>query len=206
MKKREFPENDVGRSVDGGIQQVEANLRMRVSKYMSYLLRHNPEGLAMDEQGFVDFNELLGKLRSRFRVNREYILELIEEGNRRRFEIAGSKIRALYGHSVYVELELEEDRSVKKLYHGTTQEAASRILKEGLKTMRRKWVHLSPTPETAKQVGLRRALHPAILQIDAEAARRDGLKFYKATGEVYLCKSLAPKYVGQVMKLERSSK
>ena len=185
---------------------MEANLRTKVSKYMSYLLRHNPEGLAMDELGFVDFEELLGKLRSRFSVNRKYILELIEEGNRRRFEIVGSKIRALYGHSLSVELELEEDGAVKTLYHGTTQEAASRVLKEGLKTMGRKWVHLSPTPEVAKQVGLRRTLNPAILQIDAEAARRNGLKFYKATGEVYLCKALAPKYVRNVTKPKRSSK
>lgn len=184
---------------------MEDNLRVRVSKYMSYLLRHNPEGLAMDEQGFVDFGKLMEKLRPHFHVNKESILELIEEGSRRRFEIAGNKIRALYGHSLHVELKLEEDRTAKKLYHGTNQEAARQILREGLKTMRRKWVHLSPTPKVAKQVGLRRTAYPTILQIDAETARRNGVKFYKASGEVYLCKAISPQYIRQVRKLGENS-
>jgi putative RNA 2'-phosphotransferase len=171
------------------------DLRVKVSKYMSYLLRHNPKGLGMDEHGFVDLDKLLEKLNQCFSVDKGFVLEIVEKGGRKRFEVVGNKIRALYGHTVPVKLELEEDRNVKVFYHGTTPNAASKILREGLKPMRRRWVHLSPTIEIAREVGMRRTSTPIVLEIDAEAARRDGLKFLRATDKVYLCKSVPQKYI-----------
>ena len=179
---------------------MKNDLKVRVSKYMSYLLRHNPENLRMDEHGFVDLNELLAKLRERFSINKEFIFEIVEKSDRKRFEIVDNKIRALYGHTIPVKLELEEDENVKILYHGTTSEAASKILKTGLKPMKRKWVHLSPTIEIATQIGLRRTDKPVILEIDVEAARKDGLKIYKATETVYLASHIPPKYIKRVIR------
>ena len=175
---------------------MRERLKTRISKYMSYLLRHNPENLRIDEYGFVDFNELLQKIRGKFpNTNESLIMEIVERSDRRRFEIRDGKIRALYGHSLPIKIKLKEDLSIKILYHGTTREAAEKILKIGLKPMRRRWVHLSPTPEIAKRVGLRRTSRPVILKIDVEKARRDGVKFYKATEEVYLCNYISPKYI-----------
>lgn len=162
---------------------------------MSYLLRHNPENLKMDRHGFVDIGELLQELRERFRIDEKFIVEIVENSERRRFEIVGNMIRALYGHTIPVELEFEEDKTVKVLYHGTTPEAASRILREGLKPMRRSWVHLSPTIEMATEVGLRRTMNPVILEINAEAARKNGLRFYRATDKVYVCNAVLPRYL-----------
>lgn len=171
-------------------------LKVRVSRYLSYLLRHNPEDLRMDERGFVSLAEILSKLRRRFpQVTGELIREIVEKSERRRFEIKDGRIRALYGHSIPVKLDLREDREVKVLYHGTTREAVHRILRDELKPMRRNWVHLSPTVEIAELIGLRRTSRPAILEIDVEKARRDGLKFYKATEEIYLCREVPPKYI-----------
>ena len=168
-------------------------LRIRISRYLSYLLRHNPEGLRMDERGFVSLAEVLSKLRKRFpQVTEGLIREIVERSDRRRFEIKDGKIRALYGHSIPVKLDLKEDDEVKVLYHGTTQEAAGRILRTGLKPMRRNWVHLSPTVEIAKLIGLRRTSKPVILEVDAEKARRNGVKFYRATDEIYLCREVPP--------------
>lgn len=166
-----------------------------MSRYMSYLLRHNPENLKMDRHGFVDIGELLQELRERFRIDEKFIVEIVENSERRRFEIVGNMIRALYGHTIPVELEFEEDKTVKVLYHGTTPEAASRILREGLKPMRRSWVHLSPTIEMATEVGLRRTMNPVILEINAEAARKNGLRFYRATDKVYVCNAVLPRYL-----------
>jgi len=171
------------------------DLRVKVSKYMSYLLRHNPDGLGMDEYGCVDLDNLIRKVRERFQVDKDFILEIVEKSERRRFEILGDKIRALYGHSIPVRLRLEEDRSKKKFYHGTTPEAALKILREGLKPMGRRWVHLSSTAEVAREVGYRRTRIPVILEIDAEKARKDGFKFYKATDRVYLCREIPPRYI-----------
>jgi putative RNA 2'-phosphotransferase len=177
------------------VKVMEERLRVKVSRYMSYLLRHNPEGLVMDEYGFVDLDKLIEKIKQRFRVDKNFVLDIVEKSGRKRFEIVENKIRALYGHTIPVKFEFEEDKTVKVLYHGTTPHAASKILMEGLKPMKRRWVHLSPTIEIAMEVGMRRTDKPAILEIDAEAARKDGLKFFKATDKVYLCKSVPQKYV-----------
>ena len=171
-------------------------LRTRINRYLSYLLRHNPEDLRMDERGFVSLAEVLSKLKKRFpQVTGKLIREIVERSDRRRFEIKDGKIRALYGHSIPVKLDLKEDDRVRVLYHGTTREAASRILRIGLKPMRRNWVHLSPTVELAKFIGLRRTSKPVILEIDAEKARKNGVKFYKATDEIYLCREVPPSYI-----------
>ena len=175
-------------------------IKTRISKYMSYLLRHNPEDLKMDKQGFVNLTELIEKLKKRYpQTDEQLIREIVEKSERRRFEIRNGKIRALYGHSIPVELQPEEAKDVKILYHGTSPESAKNILKVGLKPMRRQWVHLSPTIEIAKKIGLRKSNKPVILEIDVEKARRDGIKFYKATDEIYLAKYIPPKYIKRVI-------
>jgi putative RNA 2'-phosphotransferase len=174
---------------------MEHELKAKVSKCMSYLLRHNPENLEMDRHGFVGLDEFVKRIKERFQVDQKFILDIVEKSDRKRFEIIGNKIRALYGHTIIVKLELKKDKLVKVLYHGTSPEAASRILEVGLKSMRRKWVHLSPTIEIAKDVGLRRTQKPVILEIDAEVARKNGVGFYKASEMVYLCRDLSPEYI-----------
>lgn len=178
--------------------KVEQDLKIKISRYMSYLLRHNPENLKMDEYGFVDLDMFLEKLKGHFQIDNESILEIVENSERKRFEIIGNKIRALYGHSIPVKLELDEDKETKMFYHGTTPEAASRILKFGLKPMERRWVHFSPTIEIAREVGLRENPNPVILEINAEEARKNGVKFYKATNMVYLSGDVAPRYIKRV--------
>ena len=174
---------------------MEEEFKAKVSKYLSYLLRHNPENLKMNKHGFVDLTELLEKLNERFQINRKSILEIVEKSDRKRFEIVENKICALYGHTIPVKLKLEEDKTTKMFYHGTTPNAASEILRGGLKPMKRRWVHLSPTVEIATEVGLRRTKNPVILEINAEAARKNGLRFYKATNKVYLCDTIQPEYI-----------
>jgi len=175
---------------------MSENVKTQVSKYVSYLLRHNPENLKMDREGFVPLDELLAKIKTRYPVaDEKLLLDIIHESDKKRYEVVGDKIRALYGHTIDVNVNLEEDMEVTVLFHGTTPQAARKIMKTGLKPMRRKWVHLSPTKEIAIEVGRRRASAPAILAVDASLARRDGVKFYKATNKVYLCGYVPAKYI-----------
>ena len=96
--------------------RMRERLKTKISKYMSYLLRHDPKDLRMDEHGFVDFNELLQKIREKFPdVDESLIVEIVERSERRRFELRDGRIRALYGHSIPIKLELKEDSSVKIL-------------------------------------------------------------------------------------------
>ena len=174
---------------------MEGSLRADVSRYMSYVLRHNSENINMDECGFVDVDELLEKLRGRFHIDRRFMVEIVEKSQSKRFEIIDNKIRALYGHTISVKSLLEDDTVVELLYHGTTPDAAFKILKEGLKPMKRRWVHLSPTMETAIEVGLRRTKRPIVLEIDAKSARENSLRFYKATDKVYVSDPIPARYI-----------
>jgi putative RNA 2'-phosphotransferase len=97
-----------------------------------------------------------------------------------------------------------QDRYVKSLYHGTTPSVASKILREGLKPMKRRQVHLSPTVEVAEEVRMRRTKNPVVLEIGAETAIRDGMRFYRATAKVYVCGTVSPKYVKIVGRQKRS--
>ena len=174
---------------------VDSDLTVKVSRFMSYLLRHDPRGLRMNARGFVRLDDLLRRVRERYDVDEAFIRDIICSGDKTRFQILDGKIRALYGHTVHVEIDLPEDESVDVLYHGTTAEAASKILKKGLRSMKRKWVHLSTSKDTATEVGERRTPNPVILVIDAEKAQREGIRFYKATDRVYLSKRIPPKYI-----------
>ena len=179
--------------------EMSRRLKTRISRYMSYLLRHNPEELKIDERGYVSLSDLLEKLRKRFpQVDEKLVREIVEKSERKRFEIRNGRIRAVYGHSIPVNLDLKEDKEIKILYHGTTPEAAEKILKTGLKPMKRRWAHLSPTIDIAIKVGMRRTRKPVILEIDAEKARENGIKFYKATDQVYLTKYVPPKYIKRI--------
>jgi putative RNA 2'-phosphotransferase len=174
---------------------VNSELKAKVSRFMSYLLRHNPRGLQMDEKGFVRLEDLLRRVRERYDVDDAFIRAIVYSGDKTRFQIVGEKIRALYGHTIGVEIDLPEDENVRVLYHGTTSESASKILESGLRSMKRRWVHLSTTREIAREVGLRRTPNPVILVIDTENARSDGIRFYKATDRVYLSKRIPSKYI-----------
>ena len=102
---------------------MSSELKVKVSKYMSYLLRYDPENLRIDEEGFVCIEEFLLKLRTKYDVNKHFIDEIVNQRDRKRFEIVDDKVRALYGHSFGAKANLEEDNSVTVLYHGTTSES-----------------------------------------------------------------------------------
>jgi len=173
-----------------------SDLKIKISKYVSYLLRHNPEDLQMNDEGFVKLDELVSKVKERYPITDKKLLrEIITESNRQRFEIVGENIRALYGHTIPVHIHFKEDKRIVLLYHGTTPQAAKQILEKGLQPMRRKWVHLSPTEEIAQEVGKRRINNPVVLVIDVSGARGNGVRFYGVTDKVYVCKYVPAKYI-----------
>ena len=174
---------------------MNLGLKKAVSKYMSYLLRHNPENLKMDIDGFVRIVDLLEKLEKIYNVDEVFIRAVVEKSDRRRFQIVDDRIRAIYGHTIDVEMKFPVDEKVRFLYHGTSVQSASVILKEGLKPMKRRWVHLSTTPEIAKDVGKRRSARPMVLVVDAEKARKEGTRFYEATNQVYLSDEVPSKFI-----------
>ncbi len=81
---------------------------MRLSKFLALILRHQPErfGLALDEEGWASLSEVMEILHGlpNFRwATRADVMEIVEQGSgdeKRRFEVAGDRIRARYGHSL----------------------------------------------------------------------------------------------------------
>lgn len=173
----------------------------QISKEVSYALRHAPGeyGLVLDREGFVHVDVLLDAINARHParriVMREDLEEIIATSDKRRHEIVGDRIRALYGHSVQEAIERAPSTPPSILYHGTAHKALEHILEEGLRPMGRQMVHLSADVEMAEQVGRRRDGHPVILQVDASTAYSDGIEFFKGNDRVWLASKMPAQYL-----------
>jgi putative RNA 2'-phosphotransferase len=184
-----------GRWPEGAV--MDRKMATRLSKFLSLVLRHRPSeyGLSMDDEGWIDFDDLVDIVVAEDILAEnveEEILQLVEESSRRRFEVANGRIRALYGHSAGVRLNLPQHDPPTTLYHGTTVAAARDIAANGLKPLGRAFVHLSATEEEARAVGSRHSDDPVILEIDTAAAREEGFAFHRATDLIWLCPALPP--------------
>ena len=175
----------------------------KLSKEISYALRHAPweYELELDSEGFVPTSQLLEAINENGKHGRVITVNDIEyiiaNSDKTRFEIQGDRVRALYGHTIPMHISKESIVPPAILYHGTTNKAAKIILKDGLKPMKRQYVHLSVDTDTAVQVGKRRDSDPVILKIDAAKAHSDGVVFYKGNDKVVLADFIAPKYISR---------
>jgi len=172
-----------------------------LSKTVSHALRHAPEqyGLRPDSGGWVDVAVLLDALRTRrsqWRTLREEdLIRMDAAANKRRFEVQGGKIRALYGHSPAVGVHLLPACPPDILFHGTTDRALPAILREGLRPMKRRYVHLSMDRATSHQVGSRKAGKVVILLIEAGAAHGSGIRFFRGNEQVWLAEAVRPEFI-----------
>jgi len=173
---------------------------LQLSKFLSLVLRHKPSVLELepDNQGFVPFEELLSALQKQPRwreVTESDILEVIDNSDKRRFEVVEGKIRALYGHSLAVEVEYPEVEPPPDLYHGAAWGSIPQILEEGLKPEGRRYVHLSVDVEDAVEVGKRRDPNPAILRVKTGEARSSGIRFFEASDGIFLTEEIPPEFL-----------
>ena len=86
---------------------------VKISKFMSLILRHQPEtiGLTLDSNGWADTNDLIAKMTANgHHLNPAVLDDVVATNNKKRFSFNEdkTKIRASQGHSITVELNLEE--------------------------------------------------------------------------------------------------
>ncbi|MCX5558971.1 RNA 2'-phosphotransferase [Streptomyces sp. NBC_00038] len=170
---------------------------VKVSKYLSKHLRHQPEriGLTLGEGGWVEIGTLIEAAAAHgFRFTREELDHVVATNDKRRFAVEGTRIRASQGHSVEVDLALPAATPPAYLYHGTVARNLDAIRAEGLKPMNRHDVHLSPDRETATRVGARRG-RPVVLSVDAAAMDSDGHVFHVSANGVWLTGAVPPEYI-----------
>lgn len=180
---------------------MEASERTRISKYLSRHLRHAPQrlGLTLAPGGWVDVDQLVAACaRDGLMLWRSTLEEVVRTNDKQRFSFdeSGKRIRANQGHSVPVDLELDEAVPPAVLYHGTGAQNVDAILKAGLKKMRRHHVHLSADKETATRVGARHG-RPVVFVVDAARMRTDGVVFYRSDNGVWLVDDVPARYLSR---------
>lgn len=173
--------------------------RIKVSKYLSKHLRHQPErlGVTLRPGGWVGVDELLGACDAAgFALTRGELDVVVATNDKQRFAFdeTGTLIRANQGHSVEIDLGLEPVEPPAQLYHGTGSSTVDAILREGLRPMRRRHVHLSGDVETARRVGSRHG-KPVVLTIDAAALHAAGHLFYRSANGVWLTEAVATEHL-----------
>ena len=170
----------------------------RASKHLSLVLRHDPGaiGIAMDGAGWVSVDELIRL--SPHIASREQLDEIVAANAKKRFAYSEdrSRIRASQGHSVSIDLALDQLDPPTTLYHGTATKVLDTILAEGLRPMTRLHVHLSADRETARTVGARHG-KPVVLLVDAARMATDGVAFFRSANGVWLVDRVPPEYLSE---------
>ena len=171
---------------------------MSTSKYLSLILRHHPEaaGVTLDEHGWADVDQLIAGVSRTRPLTRELLEEIVRTDEKQRYSFNGdrTKIRANQGHSLPVDVELEEQIPPALLYHGTAQRFTGRIDVQGLLPQSRLYVHLSPDAETAVRVG-RRHGDPVVYQVLAGEMHEAGYSFYRSVNGVWLVQAVPPAFL-----------
>lgn len=172
-----------------------------MSVFISLILRHKPEaaGIRLDQYGWADVKELIEGVN---RTGRKLDLAALEEivrtdvKGRYSFDESRTRIRANQGHSVKVNVELEELSPPDLLYHGTATRFLGSILnkREGLKSMGRLYVHLSADRCTAEKVGVRHGI-PSVLAVNTKQMKEDGYVFFRSENGVWLTKNVPCRYL-----------
>ena len=107
-------------------------------------------------------------------------------------------IRATYGHSIELELDLPTDDIPEALYWPCEPEQVKAILELGITAGDRQHVHLSKTINKAMEAGHVRINRPAIMEVDTTRAIADGNIIYRAGKSVYLTTDMPADYLYQV--------
>ncbi|MFS2060115.1 RNA 2'-phosphotransferase [Kosakonia cowanii] len=170
------------------------------SKFLSYVLRHEPEAieLSLDKEGWAVIDDLILRAGNKgYALDKDLIFDVVESSEKKRFTISedGLRIRAAQGHSTQqVNITYAEKMPPDILYHGTATRFTPQIREQGLLPLSRQYVHLSSDEDTAIQVG-RRYGKPVLLKIKAVDMYEKGYKFYQADNGVWLTEHVPYEYI-----------
>lgn len=171
----------------------------KISKFLSFVLRHQPEaiGLTLDTEGWAEVAVLI-ECASRHGtvIDRATLQQVVDSNDKQRFALdaAGERIRANQGHSVKVDLGLQAIEPPAILFHGTASRFLDGIRQAGLKPGSRQHVHLSATEDTAVNVGGRHG-KPVVLPVRAGDLHAQGHPFYRSENGVWLTDAVPLAYI-----------
>lgn len=169
-----------------------------ISRFISLILRHKPEtiGICLDEHGWASVSELIAGIAATRPFNMEMLEEIVRTDNKQRYSFNEDKtlIRANQGHSIPVDVELEQKLPPDILWHGTGEKYVTSIEKQGLLPKSRLYVHLSGDYDTAVNVGCRHG-KPVVYEVNTRQMQADGYVFYQSVNGVWLTKHVPVEYL-----------
>lgn len=174
--------------------------RNKLSRFMSWALRHEPNkaGLDMGSHGWVNAYSLTKAAEEQYDwVTPEHIAAVVSLDEKGRYEVQGNQIRAVYGHSdslnVTIENNTDESNTIPDtLYHGTTTDKATRIKIDGLRPMSRNKVHLTDDVETATDTGFRHGDNVTVFKVSVDCLNEQGYQVTKRGDEVFVTPYVPP--------------
>ena len=175
---------------------------VRISKYLSKHLRHQPErlGLELLPGGWIAVDKLLAAASANeFEISLADLQQVVATNDKQRFAFneSGDLIRANQGHSIEIDLQLPVQTPPDTLDRGTHVQAIAAILVTGLQKMSRHYVHLTTDLKMAFKVGSRRG-ESVIFAVDTIAMIADGCRFYRTENDVWLVDAVPPQYLTQL--------
>lgn len=172
---------------------------VKKGKHLSFLLRHDKE-YQFDKHGYREVKDLV----KNHGFTKQELIEIVETNDKQRYEfdLTKSKIRARQGHSVEINVDLQEALPPDVLFHGTATRFLDSIKEKGILKMSRNYVQLSEKIDTAMEVGKRHG-KPVILTVNTKAMHEDGIKFYLSNNNVWLTEFVDSKYIVSILEDNR---
>lgn len=167
-------------------------------RFIAMILRHKPEtiGIKLDEHGWARVDELIIGIAKTRPFDMEMLEEIVRTDSKQRYSFNGDRtlIRANQGHSIAVDVELEQKIPPDILWHGTGEKYVESINQMGLISKARLYVHLSKDYDTARNVGSRHG-NPVVYQVDTKKMTEDGYAFFQSVNGVWLTKKVPVIYL-----------
>ena len=163
-----------------------------LGRVMTGILRHFPDRyqLTTDPHGWVGVPDMVRAIARKHPayhwLRPLHLVAIAETDAKGRYEVRDDRVRATYGHTLEIELDLPTENIPDRLYFPVTAEETAIVLEVGLKPSDRRKVHLSKTAAAARAAGKVRTPEPTILEIDARRAREAGIVIMQAGKTVYL--------------------
>jgi putative RNA 2'-phosphotransferase len=163
-----------------------------LGRVLTGILRHFPDryGLSVDPHGWIELGAASRAIAQRHPVYRwlrpQHLVAIAETDGKGRYEVRDDRIRATYGHTLEIELDLPTEDIPDHLYYPVTTDEAAIVLEVGLRPSDRRKVHLSKTALDAVAAGKVRTPEPIILEVDVRRAQEEGIVIMRAGKTVYL--------------------
>jgi 2'-phosphotransferase len=166
---------------------------IKTEKTISWLLRHGAikENITMDNEGFIKINDLLNWLKTKNDIilNKDNIIQIVNNNNKNRYLIKNDLIRANQGHSIKLNITMDNfEQKNSQLIHATYYKNYDSIMQTGLKSMSRNDVHLINIDSKTNKFHMIRQDTDLYIFVNSI-----NLDLKESTNGVILCKEIPPK-------------